>query len=189
MPDKRLQGMRVAALVANDFEQIELTDPLRALHEAGAQVDIVSPEKGEVRGLNHDQPGDWFPVDVQLDDADPTDYDALLLPGGALNPDTLRGLPAARVFVTAFDAEEKPIAIICHAPWTLVSAKLVRGRTLTSWPNIQDDITNAGGNWVDREVVVDGNWVTSRMPQDLPAFDREMINLYATYYQRLRKAA
>ena len=187
MRDNTLQGMRVAVLVANDFEQIECTDPVRALREAGAQVDIVSPEKGEVRGIHHDKIGDTFPVDVQLSDANPQDYDALLLPGGALNPDKLRALREARDFVAAFDREGKPIAVICHGPWTLVSAGLVKGRTLTSWPSIRDDIVNAGGNWVDREVVVDRNWVSSRKPQDLPAFDREMINVFYDYCQQLRE--
>jgi len=188
MPDKPLQGMRVAALVANDFEQVELAEPMKALREAGAEVDIVSPETGKVQGMNHDVKADEFPVDVPLDQADPSQYDAALLPGGALNPDKLRSLPKAREFVHVMDDAGKPIAVICHGPWTLVSAGLVRGRTLTSWPSIQDDIKNAGGNWVDREVVVDRNWVSSRMPRDIPAFNREMINLFASA-TRQRKAA
>ncbi|MHB1416451.1 MAG: type 1 glutamine amidotransferase domain-containing protein [Chloroflexota bacterium] len=188
MPDNRLQGLRVAILVADDFEQVELTEPLRALREAGARVDIVSPEAGKVQGMHHDEKADKFPVDVLLDGANPDEYDALVLPGGALNPDRLRTIDKALSFVRSFDEAGKPIAVICHGPWTLVSAGLVNGRTLTSWPSLKDDVKNAGGNWVDREVVVDGNWVSSRWPSDLPVFNREMLNLFANYYQQRRAA-
>lgn len=189
MADKPLEGLRVAALVANDFEQVELTEPKRALEEAGAQVLIVSPEAGQVRGIHHDQPGDTFPVDVPLDQAQATQFDALLLPGGALSPDQLRMNDKALALVQAFDARNKPIAVICHGPWTLVSAGLVQGRKLTSYRSIRDDIINAGGMWLDEAVVEDGNWVSSRSPRDLPDFIPAMVSLFKQYRDAQRRAA
>lgn len=177
MAEQNLQGKKVAILVADGFEQVEMTEPRKALQEAGAQTFIVSPAQGMVQSMNHDEKADKYKVDVPLDQANPNDYDALLLPGGALNPDQLRIMDKAKQFVTAFDEAGKPMAVICHAPWTLVSAKLVKGRTMTSWPSIQDDIKNAGGNWVNQEAVVDNNWVTSRGPMDIPAFNQKMIQL------------
>jgi protease I len=170
-----LKGKRVAILVDNGFEQIELTDPKKALEQAGAQTSIVSPQRGQVKGWNHTDWGDLFPVETHLDQADAEDYDALLLPGGVMNPDHLRRNEKVQQFVRAFFDAGKPVAAICHAPWTLIDAGVVLGRTLTSYPSLQTDLKNAGANWVDREVVVDNGLVTSRKPDDLPAFNRKMI--------------
>lgn len=179
MAQQSLSGKKVAILVADDFEQVEMTKPREALDRAGAQTFIVSPAHGMVQGMNHDEKADIFKVDIELNDANPADFDALLLPGGALNPDQLRVMDKALDFVRHFDSEGKPIAVICHGPWTMVSAGIVRDRTLTSWPSIQDDIKNAGGKWVDQEVVVDHNWVSSRKPADIPAFNEKMLQLFA----------
>jgi protease I len=176
---EQLRGKRVAALVANGFEQVELTEPKRALEEAGAIVDIVSPETGEVRGWQHKAWGDALPVDTPLEAARASDYDALLLPGGVMNPDHLRMNPKAVELVRQFASAGKPIAAICHGPWTLVEADAVRGRTMTSWPSLRTDLTNAGARWVDREVVTDHGLVTSRKPDDIPAFNRKMIEEFA----------
>ena len=178
MQDDRVKGMRVAILVLDDFEQVELTEPRKALDEAGAITQIISAKPGQVQGFNHDQKGNSFPVDLTFEQAAPDDFDALLLPGGALNADKLRMEEKARSFVRAFDEAAKPMAVICHAPWLLVSAGLVHSRTLTSYYTLQDDIRNAGGKWVDQEVVRDGNLVTSRQPDDIPAFNREMLDLF-----------
>lgn len=174
-----LSGKRVAILVAEGFEQVEMTEPRLALQAAGANVEIVSPEKGKVLGFNHHDKGDSFNVDVPLDQADAENYDALMLPGGVANPDRLRTLPKAVAFVRAFFDAGKPVAAICHAPWTLIEADVVDGRTLTSWPSLKTDLENAGAEWVDREVVVDGQLVTSRKPDDLPAFNPKMIELFS----------
>ena len=170
-----LSNKRVAILVADGFEQVELTSPREALDEAGAKTEIVSPVKGEVQGMNHDKHADKFKVDVLLDKADAGGYDALLLPGGVMNPDTLRMNPAAVEFVRAFIDAGKPIAAICHGPWTLINAGGVKGRRMTSWPSLQADLANAGATWVDTEVVTDMGLVTARKPADLPAFNRKMI--------------
>jgi protease I len=172
---QRLDGRKVAILVHDHFEQAELSEPLRALGEAGATVHIISPEGPTVTGMQHDEHGDSFNVDVPLAQADPRDYDGLVLPGGVINADALRMVEPARRFVRVVEDDGKPIAVICHGGWLLVSAGLVRGRTMTSWPSLQDDIRNAGGTWVDREVQTDGNWTSSRKPADLPAFNREFI--------------
>jgi protease I len=174
-----LRGKRIAALVDNGFEQVELTDPKRALERAGAHVEVVSPQQSRVKGWQHTRWGDELPVDRQLDRADPVDYDGLLLPGGVMNPDRLRMNPKAVEFVRAFVGEGKPIAAICHGPWTLIEAGGVKGRRLTSWPSLQSDLRNAGADWVDQPVVVDRNLVTSRKPDDLPAFDEHAIDLFA----------
>jgi protease I len=174
-----LSGKRVAILVAEGFEQVEMTEPRLALQAAGARVDIVSPEKGTVLGFNHLDKADSFKVDIPLDQADAGDYDALMLPGGVANPDKLRTLPKAVAFVRAFFDAGKPVAAICHAPWSLIEADVVRGRTLTSWPSLKTDLENAGAEWVDREVVVDGQLVTSRKPDDLPAFNPKMTELFS----------
>lgn len=176
---KNLEHLRVAILVTEGFEQIELTEPRKALTAAGARTSIVSPDAGTVAGFNHLDRGDRFAVDVALDTAKPDDFDALLLPGGVANPDALRTMPAAVAFVAAFAAAGKPIAAICHASWTLIEAGVVRGKTMTSWPSLQTDIRNAGATWVDRAVVVDGALVTSRKPDDLPEFNREMLARFA----------
>jgi protease I len=174
-PTQELTGMRVAILVDDLFEQVELTEPRKALEAAGVEVDIVSPRDGKVHGMHHDRRGDEFAVDVKLEQADPENYDALVLPGGTFNADNLRTNEHAQRFARAFDDARKPIAVICHGPWLLVSAGLVEGRMLTSWPSLQDDIRNAGGTWLDREVVTDTHWVSSRKPEDLPAFNRELL--------------
>ncbi|MBX5491370.1 MAG: type 1 glutamine amidotransferase [Chloroflexi bacterium] len=184
MAERQLTGMRVAILVTDDFEQVEMTEPRRALDEAGAQTVLVAPKAGHVQGMRHDEKADTFPVDRTLDQARPEDFDAVLLPGGALNADALRVVPAAQAFVRAMDRAGKPIAAICHAPWLLVSAGLVQGRTLTSYHTLQDDIRNAGGRWEDRAMVRDRNWVTSRQPNDLPAFNQAMLELFAEHCAR-----
>lgn len=181
MQKNRLDGMRVAIIVADDFEQAEMTEPRKALEQAGAKTTIVSPKAGQVTGVNHDQKADTFNVDMTLDQANPDDFDGLLLPGGALNADFVRVNPKAQEFVQRFDRTGRPIAVICHAPWLLVSAGLVRGRTMTSYHTIQDDLRNAGANWVDKEMVRDRNWVSSRQPTDIPAFNQAMIELFGEY--------
>lgn len=175
----KLQGRRVAILVANGFEQVEMTGPRQALDEAGAKTELISPEKHEVQGMNHDEKGDKFKVDLSLDSASPENYDALLLPGGVANPDKLRVNPDAVKFVSSFFGAGKPVAAICHGPWMLVEAGVLERRTLTSWPSLRTDIRNAGGEWVDREVVADDGLVTSRKPDDIPAFNREMIKAFS----------
>ncbi|PYS76968.1 MAG: protease [Acidobacteria bacterium] len=186
--EKKLDGKRVAILVAEGFEQVELTRPRQALDDAGAQTQIVSPAKGEVEGWNHYDKGDKFKVDVPLAEADPSDFDALLLPGGVANPDQLRMKPEAVEFVKAFVAAGKPVASICHGPWTLIEAGAVKGRTLTSWPSIKTDLINAGAQWVDREVVTDNGLVTSRKPDDIPAFNEKMVEEFAEGGHRAQKA-
>jgi protease I len=175
----RLKGLRVAIVVTDAFEQIEMVDPRTALEVAGAETTLIAPTPGEVRGMKHGEKSDTFTVERILAEVDPDDFDALLLPGGALNSDKLRVEKKAQQLVRAFDQAGKPMAVICHAPWLLVSAGIVKGRTLTSYHTIQDDIRNAGGTWVDRPVVRDRNLVTSRKPADLGAFDAAMIELFA----------
>jgi protease I len=177
--DQRLKGRRVAILVANGFEQSELTGPRQALEDAGAETRIISPEEGQVRGWQHKEWGDSVPVDLRPEDASVDDYDALLLPGGVMNPDRLRADPAAVAFVKAFFEAAKPVAAICHGPWTLIDAEVVRGRTVTSWPSLRRDLENAGAHWVDREVVLDRGLVTSRKPDDILAFNRTMLEAFA----------
>ena len=174
-----LQGKRVAILAAEGFEQSELLEPRRALDEAGAITRVVSPSKGAVQGWKHFDKGERVPVDVPLAEADAGDFDALLLPGGVANPDQLRALPEAVEFVRGFVDAKKPMAAICHGPWTLIEAGGVEGRKMTSWPSLQSDLRNAGANWVDEEVVADRGLVTSRKPADIPAFNREMIEAFA----------
>jgi protease I len=174
-----LRNKRVAVLVDNGFEQSELVEPRKALQDAGAQADIISPQSGKVKGWKHTDWGDEVSVDRKLDDAKPDDYDALLLPGGVMNPDKLRANATAVRFVKHFVDSGKPIAAICHGPWTLIEAGAVRGRKLTSWPSLQTDLRNAGAEWVDQEVVTDRGLVTSRKPDDIPAFNRKMIEEFA----------
>jgi protease I len=174
-----LTGMKVAILAADGFEQVELTEPKKALEEAGAQTRIVSPAKGQVQGWNHLEKGDKFKVDVALEQAKAGDFDALLLPGGVVNPDQLRILPKAVQFVRDFAATGKPIAAICHGPWTLIDAGVVKGRRVTSWPSLKTDLDNAGATWVDEAVVADEGLVSSRRPADIPAFNRKMIEEFA----------
>ena len=185
LPGKQLQKMRVAILLADDFEQVEMTEPRKALEEAGAMTKIISPQPGQVSGMQHDVKADTFKVDMTLEQANPDDFDAVLLPGGALNADSLRMNPSAQNFIRQIDKSGKPIAVICHAPWLLVSAGCVKGRTLTSYPTIQDDIRNAGGNWIDQPVVHDRNWVSSRSPKDLGVFTPAVTALFAEYRLRV----
>jgi protease I len=175
---ENLQGKKVAILVAEGFEQVELERPRQALIDAGAETEVVSPVKGRVRGWDMTDWGDEVNVDVPLDSADPAKYDALLLPGGVMNPDKLRMIPAAVNFVKNFFEAGKPVASICHGPWMLVEADVVNDRKLTSWPSLQTDIRNAGGNWVDEQVVEDQGVVTSRKPDDIPAFNAKMVQLF-----------
>jgi protease I len=170
-----LNGKRVAILATDGVEQVELTEPRQALDDAGATTIVVSPKEGTLKGWQHDHWGDDIPVDRALSEANPDDFDALLLPGGVMNPDRLRMNKQAVQFVKAFFQAGKPVAAICHGPWLLVEADAVRNRALTSWPSLQTDIRNAGGDWVDREVVSDMGLVTSRKPDDIPAFNRKMI--------------
>jgi protease I len=166
---------RVAVLATDGVEQVELTEPVQALRNAGAEVVVVAPHEGSIQGMNHDRMGDKLPVDLTLAAARPETFDALLLPGGVASPDKLRTLPEAVAFVRHFAETGKPIAAICHGPWTLIEAGAVKGRRLTSWPSLRTDLSNAGAAWSDRPVVVDGNLVTSRKPDDLPAFVAKII--------------
>jgi protease I len=174
-----LQGKHIAFLAADMVEQVELTEPWKALEQAGAKLELVSLEEGEIQGFNHYDKAGSFKVDKTVEEASANDYDALVLPGGVGNPDNLRQDENAVHFVRDFIEQGKPVGAICHAPWTLVEAGVVRGRTLTSFPSLQTDIRNAGGNWVDEEVHVDNGLVTSRKPDDLPAFNRKLIEEFA----------
>ena len=187
--EKLLKGKKVAILVADGFEQVELTEPKKALEAAGATTEIVSPSEPEVQGWNHDEKADSFKVDMPLSRARSDDYDALLLPGGVRNPDQLRTMMRAVEFIDGFFATGKPVAAICHAPWTLIDSEKVRGRTITSWPSLKSDLINAGARWVDREVVVDNGLITSRKPADIPAFNKKMIEEFGeARYTRQRAA-
>lgn len=174
-----IKNVRIAAIATDGVEEPEIVEPVKALRDAGATVDILSLKAGEIQCFRHHDKGSRVKAVKAVKDSDPADYDALLLPGGALNADALRADNDVKSFVKAFDHEKKPIAFICHAPWILVSAGLVKGRTLTSYHTIADDIHNAGGHYVDREVVCDFNWVSSRQPSDIPAFNREMLTTFA----------
>jgi len=176
---RKLQGRRIAVLAADGFEKVELTVPAAALRAAGAELDIVSLRPGRIRGVNLHEPASRVPVDRTLSEAAPADYDALLIPGGFINPDLLRQSEAARQFVREFDNAGKPIATLCHGPWLLASAGLTTKRTMTSWPGIRDDLVNAGATWLDEEVVRDGNWLTSRGPQDLVPFVKALVDFFA----------
>lgn len=179
MADEALEGLNIAILVTDGFEQVELIRPREALDEAGATTNVVSPKTDRVRAWNFTDWGDELPVDVRLDDAEPDDFDALLLPGGVINPDSLRIEPKAVAFVKAFFDAEKPVAAICHGPWTIINAGAARGRQMTSWPSLEVDLRNAGAKWVDEEAVTDQGLVTSRRPDDIPAFNRAMIDLFS----------
>ena len=179
MADKKLAGKKVAILAADMFERVELEEPRKALEDAGADTEIVSIDDGEIQGFDHFDPAKKIKVDKTVEEVSVDDYDALLIPGGVGNPDQLRGDENAVAFVRDFAASMKPMAVICHGPWVLVEAGVARGRTLTSWPTLQTDIRNAGGNWVDEEVVVDEGIVTSRKPDDIPAFNAKLIEEFA----------
>jgi protease I len=177
---EQLQGKRIAFLTANEgVEQVELVEPLEAVRAAGADADLLAPEAGEVQAFNHLDKADKFPVDGTVGEADAADYDGLVLPGGVANPDQLRTKAAAVEFIRAFFAAGKPVGVICHGPWTLVEADVVRGRTLTSWPSLRTDLRNAGAEWVDEEVHVDQGLVSSRKPDDLPAFNAKIVEEFA----------
>jgi len=188
MASQTLNGLTVAILVTDGFEQAEMTDPRKALDEAGAETRLVSPKDGQVKAWNFTDWGETFPVDVLLESARPEAFDALLLPGGVINPDNLRTLPEAVAFVKAFFDAGKPVASICHGPWTIIEAGAARGRRLTSWPSLRTDLQNAGAELVDQEVVVDQGLVTSRKPDDIPAFNREVISLFSSTRDQSRKA-
>jgi protease I len=173
-----LKGKKVAILAADMFERVELEEPRKALEDAGADVEIVSIDDGEIQGFDHFEPANTLKVDRTVEEASPDDYHALMIPGGVGNPDQLRGDENAVAFVREFHEAGKPIAVICHGPWVLVESGVVRGKRLTSWPTLETDIRNAGGDWVDDEVVVDGRLVTSRKPDDIPAFNREMLRIF-----------
>jgi protease I len=191
--DSPLQGMRVAILATDGVEDSELREPRNALQEAGAETKLFAPKEGSIQSFKHHDKADTFHVDMTLAQADASQFDAVLLPGGALNADTLRVQPRAQEFVREMDRQGKPLAVICHAPWLLVSAGCVQGRTMTSYHTIQDDIRNAGASWKDEEFVRDRNWVSSRQPSDIPVFNREMIRLFAEKralaVERTRRAA
>ncbi|HEY3726975.1 MAG TPA: type 1 glutamine amidotransferase domain-containing protein [Solirubrobacteraceae bacterium] len=175
-----LNQKRIAIIATNGVEQVELVRPRQAVTEAGADAELLSPEDGEIQAMNHDlEPADTFPVDKSISDVSPDDYDGLILPGGTVNADKLRIEPDVISFVQEFFKAGKPVGVICHGPWTLVEADLVRGRTLTSYPSVQTDIRNAGGEWVDKEVVVDEGLVSSRNPDDLPAFCDKIVEEFA----------
>ncbi len=174
-----LTGKKVAFLAADGVEQVELIEPRRAVEEAGAETVVVSIADGEIQAFNHLDQGDKIKVDLTADMADPSEFDALVLPGGVANPDFLRQDPDAVRFVRSFFEQDKPVGVICHGPWTLVEADVVRGRTLTSWPSLRTDLRNAGADWVDEEVHVDGRVVSSRNPDDIPAFNRKIVEVFA----------
>jgi len=170
-----LHGKKIAILATDGFEQAELTEPRKALEEAGAKTEVIAPKDGEIKGWNFTDWGESVKVDKTLDGAKPQDYDALVLPGGVMNPDRLRMDPMAVDFVRKFVETGKPVAAICHGPWTLIEAGVVRGKKFTSWPSVKTDLVNAGAHWVDQEVCTDGQFITSRKPDDIPAFSRATI--------------
>ena len=174
-----LKGKKVAILAADMFERVELEEPRKALEDAGAEVEVISIHDGEIKGFDHFDPANTVKVDRTAEEVSPGDYDALMIPGGVGNPDQLRGDENAVSFVREFNQAGKPMAVICHGPWVLVESGVVRGKRVTSWPTLETDIRNAGGDWVDDEVVVDGNLVTSRKPDDIPAFNREMLRIFS----------
>ncbi|WP_114810524.1 type 1 glutamine amidotransferase domain-containing protein [Paraburkholderia kururiensis] len=179
-----LQGCKVAVLAVDGFEQAELVEPQRALAGAGATVHVISAKPGKIQGFKHVDKGDSVAVDKTFDNAKPDEYDAVVLPGGVVNGDAIRLIPQAQAFVKAVDAAKKPVAVICHGGWLPVSAGIVKGHTMTSWPSLQDDLRNAGATWVDKEVVEDGNFITSRKPDDLPAFNKALIARLSQQHQR-----
>ena len=189
MADKKLEGCRVAIIATDLFEEAELIEPRKALQEAGARASVIAPKSGEIQAVKHDTKTQKVKVDMTLDEAKPGDFDAVLIPGGAMNADAIRMEKKAQEFVREFDRSGKPIAVICHGPWLLISAGLVQGRHMTSYWTIQDDMKNAGANWVDEAAVRDRNWVSSRQPTDIPQFNQKVIELFAEAQQKGRKAA
>ncbi len=189
MTEKKLDGCRVAILATDLFEEAELLEPRKALDQAGAKTTVVAPKSGEIQAVKHDTKTQKVKVDLTLDQAKPQEFDAVLLPGGAMNADALRMEKKAQEFVRDFDRQGKPIAVICHGPWLLISAGLVKGRHMTSYKTIQDDLKNAGANWTDEAAVRDRNWVSSRQPADLPQFNQQIIEVFAEARQKGREAA
>ncbi len=189
MADQNLSGMRVAIVATDLFEESELTEPKKALEEAGATTFIIAPHAGEIQGVQHDRKTQKVRVDRTLADVHADEFDAVHIPGGAMNADSLRIVPEAQQLVREIDRAGKPVAVICHGPWLLISAGLTRGRKMTSYKTIQDDIRNSGAQWTDEECVRDRNWVSSRQPSDIPRFNREMIDLFAQGYHKERKIA
>jgi protease I len=183
-----LKGKKIAILATDGFEQAELTEPRKALDEAGAETVVIAPKGGEIKGWNIKEWGNSVKVDKTLNDANPNEYDALVLPGGVMNPDHLRMDPAAVNFVRQFVSSGKTVAAICHGPWTLIEAGVVSGKTMTSWPSLKTDLKNAGANWVDQEVATDGQFITSRKPDDIPAFSRTIIEMVSGSAQQSRAA-
>jgi len=187
--DKKLEGVRVAIIATDLFEEAELIEPRKALQDAGAQTVVIAPKSGEIQAVQHDKKTQKVKVDQSLSEANPEQFDAVLLPGGAMNADALRMEPKAQEFVQKIDQAGKPIAVICHGPWLLISAGLVRGHQITSYKTIQDDLKNAGANWIDDVCVRDRNWVSSRQPSDIPEFNRNVIELFAEASRKNRRAA
>jgi protease I len=183
-----IQGLKVAILIEDGFEEVEMTQPRKALDDAGAKTSIVSPRQQKVRAWNHIEWSKEYPVDIHLDNARPDDFGALLLPGGVINPDKLRMQPKAVAFAKAFFDAGKPVAAICHGPWTVIETGYAKGKKIASWPSLKSDIRNAGAEWMDQEAVLDGNLVSSRKPDDIPAFNREMINLFSRVREREKVA-
>ncbi len=185
--ERNLTGMRVAILATDLFEESELTEPRKALDEAGAETIVIAPRSGEIQAVQHDKKTAKIKVDMTLDKANPDDFDAVLIPGGAMNADALRVEQNAQVFVRQMEKNKKPIAVICHGPWLLVSAGLVNGKQMTSYHTIKDDLKNAGADWHDEVVIRDGNWVSSRQPSDIPRFNQEIIQLFDESFNRAEK--
>lgn len=189
MANQEIQGMKIAILATDGFEQVELTEPRKAFDEAGAKTSVVSPKDGKIRGWKFTDWGDEVKVDVPLKQARPEEFDALLLPGGVINPDKLRMIPEAVNFVRAFFDAGKPVAAICHGPWTIIEADKARGRRIASWPSLKTDLRNAGAEWRDEPVVTDGNLVSSRKPDDIPQFNRGAIELFSKLRGRVSQPA
>ncbi|MGQ7933605.1 type 1 glutamine amidotransferase domain-containing protein [Paraburkholderia sp. D1E] len=181
---KELAGCKVAVLAVDGFEQAELLEPKRALTQAGAEVHVVSAKPGKIQGFQHVDKGEKVDVDATFGEVRPDDYDAVVLPGGVVNGDAIRLIPEAQAFVRAIDGAKKPLAVICHGGWLPISAGIVKGHKMTSWPSLQDDIRNAGGTWVDEQVVEDDNFITSRKPDDLPAFNKKLIAQLSSHSRR-----
>jgi protease I len=172
-----LKGKKIAILATDGFEQVELTEPRKALDDAGATTVVIAPRSGEIKGWNSKNWGENVRVDLELENANPNDFDALVLPGGVMNPDHLRMDPKAVNFVRQFASTGKPVAAICHGPWTLIEADLLKGKTVTSWPSLKTDLKNAGASWIDQDVVADGQFIFSRKPDDIPAFNKALIEI------------
>ena len=189
MAEHNLQGLRVAIIATDLFEEAELIETRKALDAAGARTEVIAPKSGEIQAVQHDEKTQKVKVDRTLDSVNVDEFDAVLLPGGAMNADALRIERKAQEFVRKINEANKPIAVICHGPWLLVSAGLTQGRKMTSYKTIQDDVKNAGATWTDQEVVRDRNWVSSRQPSDIPAFNREMIALFGEHHKERNKAA